>query len=60
MKYYVIKTQRLCVYLQNKGCNFIKSVRDRLNPKYYIYLFEDNEQLRQVLNEFKPYKKNSK
>lgn len=26
MKHYVIKTQRLCIYLQNKGCNFIKPV----------------------------------
>lgn len=57
MKPYVIKTQRLCVYLQNKGCNFIKPVRDRLNPKYFIYLFEDNELLHKALDEFKPYKK---
>ena len=57
MKNYVIKTQRLCVYLQNKGCNFIKPIRDRLNHKYFIYLFEDNEQLRQALDEFKPYEK---
>jgi hypothetical protein len=57
MKPYVIKTQRLCVYLQNKGCHFIKPVRDRLNPKYFIYLFEDNEKLRRALEEFKPYEK---
>lgn len=57
MKKYVIKTQRLCVYLQNKGCIFIKPVRDRLNPKYYIYLFEDNELLHRALDEYKCYEK---
>lgn len=54
---YVIKTQRMCVYLQNKGFKLIKSVRDRNNPKYFVYLFKDTEGLRQTLNEYKPYKK---
>ena len=36
---YVIKTQRMCVYLQNKGFKLIKAVRDRNNPKYFVYLF---------------------
>ena len=41
---YVIKTQRMCVYLQNKGFKLIKSVRDRNNPKYFVYLFEDTQE----------------
>lgn len=54
---YVIKTQRMCVYLQNKGFKLIKAVRDRNNPKYFVYLFEDTEYLRQVLNEYKSFKR---
>ena len=55
---YVIKTQRMCVYLQNKGFKLIKSARDRNNPKYFVYLFEDTKEFRQALNKYKTYKNN--
>ena len=54
---YVIKTQRMCVYLQNKGFKLIKAVRDRNNPKYFVYLFEDTQELRDTLNNYEPYYK---
>lgn len=54
---YVIKTQRMCVYLQNKGFKLIKAVRDRNNPKYFVYLFEDTQELRDTLNNYEPYNK---
>ena len=54
---YIIKTQRMCVYLQNKGFKLIKSVRDRNNPKYFVYLFEDTQELRDTLNNYEPYNK---
>ena len=54
---YVIKTQSMCVYLQNKGFKLIKAVRDRNNPKYFVYLFEDTQELRDTLNNYEPYNK---
>lgn len=51
MKYYVCKTVRLLNYLAKKF-DVIKVDRDRNNSNYCIFLFEDNQEFRNYLNNY--------
>lgn len=47
--YYICKTMTEMVYLVKNDCILKKVVDDVKNPKYKIFLFEDSEHLRRVL-----------
>lgn len=49
MKYYVVKTMRQASWLINEGFKKIKEQKDRNNPKFNVFLFEDTIELRSAL-----------
>lgn len=49
MKYYVCKKMRLMIFLQNNGFNFIKTQKDRNNPHYIVWIYEDTPILRDAI-----------
>nr|DAH12584.1 MAG TPA: hypothetical protein [Caudoviricetes sp.] len=51
MKYYVCKTVRLLNYLSKKF-DVVKIDKDRNNPNFVIFLFEDTLEFREYLNKY--------
>ncbi|MBD7909735.1 hypothetical protein [Clostridium cibarium] len=49
---YVCKTIRLMNYLAKKY-DVLKVVRDKDNPSYSVFLFNDNEEFRNYLSEYR-------
>lgn len=50
---YVIKSKNMAKYLINiKKLRLERMDRDTENPSYDVYLFEDNDELRQGMTEF--------
>lgn len=54
---YVIKTWRMVEYLEKFGIKMLKSVPDRNNPNYNIFLYEDSLELRHAIDKKKKHSK---
>ena len=52
-KPYVIFTKRLAGMLCDLGFKMIDSCRNSKNPQFYIYLFEDTPELREVVEKYR-------
>lgn len=48
-KNYIIYSQKMAKQLINRGFKLIKIARNKVYPKYNVFLFEDTEQLREAL-----------
>lgn len=57
-RYYVCRSMRLLTYLLKKGYIYIRVDKDRKNPKYHVWLFEDTPELREEIDRY--YKNNSR
>lgn len=55
-KYYFCKTMRLFNYLVKSNCDFVRTVQDKNNEKFNIYMFLNNQRLQQSLDDYKTYK----
>lgn len=55
-KYYFCKTMRLFNYLVKNDCNFIRTVQDKNNNKFNIYMFLNDNKLQHSLDNYKSYK----
>lgn len=49
---YVCRKLRLLIFLQNKGFNYIASMEDKYNPKYFVWLFVDTPELREAIEDY--------
>lgn len=52
MNYYVCRRMKLMSYLTKKGFMFTATLPDMHNPKYHVWLYEDSEELRAVVEEY--------
>ncbi|EKY26575.1 DUF5659 domain-containing protein [Clostridium celatum] len=52
-KWYIIKTFKMCRYLQEKGFEIIKIMPNKENPKWNVFAFEDSNELRQAMEQYK-------
>ena len=43
---------RLCKYLMDRGLLPYASKPDKFNPKYRVYLFEENEELNKAVSQY--------
>ena len=53
MKIYVVKTTRLNEHVANNGFKMIRPQRDRNNPNFVVFLYEDTEELRVCIGRYK-------
>lgn len=51
-KTYVCKKMRLMNYLSDKDFYPYRITRDKFNPKYYIWLYTDSEELREAIEDY--------
>lgn len=49
---YFCKRLRLLIFLEKKGFKYIHVIKDKKNPNYSIWLFEDSEELRKAVEEY--------
>jgi hypothetical protein len=56
---YVIKTRKLATYLIDKGFELVKQDKNRLDPRYDVFLFNDTPVLRAVVEQYKNQNKSS-
>lgn len=52
MKIYVIKTTRLNEHVAKHGFKMIRPQRDRYNPSFVVFLYEDTEELRECIGRY--------
>lgn len=52
MKFYICKTVRLLNYLSKKF-NVVKVDRDKNNRDFVVFMFEDTNEFREYLNNYK-------
>ena len=52
LKYYVCKKMRLLTYLMSKGYMYIKIDKDKTNPNYSVWIFEDTPELRKEVSRY--------
>ena len=50
---YVIRTQKLALYLMKKGFELIRTDDNRDNLQYKIFLFNDTPVLREMVKQYK-------
>lgn len=55
-KYYFCKTMRLFNYLVKNNCDFIRTVQDKNNKKFNVYMFLNNPKLQESLDNYRSYK----
>lgn len=53
MKRYVIKTITMTKYLTEKGFKIIDTLPNIHKPNFVVWLFEDTDELRKALNNYK-------
>lgn len=46
MKYYVVFSKRLSKALISNGFELIKTEKNKNNPKYNVYIFEETQELK--------------
>lgn len=51
-KFFVCKTPKLCVYLQQKGYKFVECKPDRKNPFYNVWIFPNSDELYDLVEEY--------
>lgn len=51
-KFFVCKTTRLCIYLQQKGYRFIECKKDRKNPFFNVWIFPNSDELYDLVEEY--------
>ena len=49
---YVCRRMKLCSFLLKKGFKYIKIIKDRNNPKYNCWLFENSPELKIAVEEY--------
>ena len=49
---YICRRLRLLTFLQKKGFNYIASMEDKHNPKYFVWLFVDTPELREAIEDY--------
>lgn len=49
---YVCSRMKLCSYLLEKGFKYKKTFKDKYNPKYNCWLFENTPELINAVNEY--------
>lgn len=54
---YVCSRMKLCSYLLEKGFKYKKTFKDKYNPKYNCWLFENTPELINAVNEYYSQKK---
>lgn len=52
LKYYVCTKMKLLTHLLKKGYVYIKTDKDRNNPRYDVWLFEDTPALREEVSRY--------
>ena len=52
LKYYVCTKMKLLTYLMKRGYMYIKIDKDRNNPRYTVWLFEDTPELREEVSRY--------
>ena len=52
MKFYVCKRMRLLTLLQENGFKYLKQQKDRNNPRYSVWIFEDTPELRSTVESY--------
>lgn len=52
-KYFFCKTTRLFNHLATAGCKFVKAVPDKFNPRYQVFLFKVDDNLKDALDSYK-------
>lgn len=55
-KYFFCKTMRLFNYLVKSNCDFIRTVEDKNNSKFNVYMFLTNQKLQEALDNYESYK----
>jgi len=50
---YVVKHLRMATYLMGLGFRLIRTHEDRNNPKFNVFIFKDNKELRQAMQDYK-------
>lgn len=51
MEEYIVFSARRANQLIRRGCNLLRTSKDAKNPKYNIYIFEDNTSFRKIYDE---------
>ncbi|WP_367119844.1 DUF5659 domain-containing protein [Methanoculleus sp.] len=52
-KIYVVKTMRLNNYLTKNGFRMLRPSKDRNNENFVVFLYEDTEELRKCIGNYK-------
>lgn len=47
-----IFTKKLALYLRSNGCKILSTEPNRQKPEFDVYLFEDNDRLRELMNSY--------
>lgn len=50
---YVIRTQKLATYLMNKGFELVRTDKNKENPNFNVFLFQDSPVLRATVKQYK-------